>query len=285
MSVAREIGEVSAWESEVVLPPLWAEFSAAATSATFWFLALTAFPTTQEARELFSGAIASASREAVILAPAMIVGIGSAVSVWMAGTASLGLGHPLILMVRWTQRHVSTPRAIYALIAQIMGAVVGALAVRALFSEELILRPGGWLAPAATLNTGQGVFFEFILAAILVSLVLRASHRIHPSARDHDPERSVVRWALLLGASTALFSIAGRYLTGGVANPVLALASTLATSEPVPFMVYIVGPILGGTAAVLFTLLVRLAEARKPKTARRGDRGQRFAGESAPLVR
>lgn len=129
------------------------------------------------------------------------------------------------------------------LVAQLLGAVLGALATWATFGNAG--RDQGKLAatiPAAGVSLGQAVLAEALVTFILVLVVVSVAtdERVHGSVAP-----------IAVGFALAVAVLVAGPVTGGAVNPVRAIGPMLIAGQFTSMWVYIVGPLLGGTLAAL----------------------------------
>jgi glycerol uptake facilitator-like aquaporin len=140
------------------------------------------------------------------------------------------------------------------LIAQLVGAILGAMATWATFGD-----PGRSDAVLAATTPGPGVGGTAVLVEALVTFVLvfvvvsvATDDRVHPSFAP-----------VAVGAGLAIAVLIAGPITGGAVNPARAIGPALVAGEFSSLWIYIVGPLIGGTAAA--ALYHRfLANARMP---------------------
>ena len=140
-----------------------------------------------------------------------------------------------------TRRIAPTLAAVYWL-AQLAGAVLGALALRATFPGEVNLDNG---VPVlhSTIGVGSGLLLEAILTFFLVWVIF---------ATAADPGGAFKSIAgLAIGLTITIDILAAGPLTGAAMNPARALGPELVQNIWDDFWVYIVGPAVGAAVAAL----------------------------------
>ena len=205
------------------------------------------FPPHESASALFSSSYPEASREVVILAPAILLGLATWVWSMSAATRCPCLGHPLVTLGLWISGRLGFRSLVVALSAQILGAAGGALFARTFFLEEIILRKPGLITYSPTFQLGQAALFEMIAGFFLIWALFSLAS-FEPSNGQWQQAKST---GFILGLVTAVLAIGGKYLTGGIANPAVALGSVVATYVPTDPVVYVVAPMIGGISAAL----------------------------------
>lgn len=178
-------------------------------------------------------------------------------SVMITATMSISGGHlnPAVTLGLLAARRVGLRTAGAYIVAQLIGAVLASLMVKAVFPHG-VTRPIALGTPTIANNIvfGQAVTVEAVLTFFLVSAVFGTC--VNPDA----PKVGGFGVGLVL-----LFDIlVGGPLTGSAVNPARAFGPALVSGQWVGQIVYWVGPILGGLVAALLwehVLLPKRAEA------------------------
>ena len=184
---------------------------------------------------------------AALVAIALAHGFAIATMASAFGAVSGGHFNPAVTLAMLLGGHIKLRRAASYMIAQLAGAVAGALALAYLFF------PTAWRAAqlgtpmlASNVTGLQGMFIEAILTFFLVIV-------IHGTAVD---KRAPKVGALFIGLTITMDILLGGPLTGAAMNPARtfgpALASWLAGAPYNPWaghLVYWIGPFLGAGVA------------------------------------
>jgi glycerol uptake facilitator-like aquaporin len=207
------------------------------------------------------------------LAAALAEGCALAVALSATFYLSNGCLNPAITLALWVLKRLDGPRAMGLIVAQLLGAALAGLALRSLFSTEVLadaqmgtphLRallgsPEGSVTLAA-LGTGALLEFAFtflVTVAVFATLI--------------DPRGPKVGGAIVGMAQIAVVLV-GFHLTGGSANPARWFGTAvwqptverLAAGRPfADHLPYWVGPILGALAGGIFYTAVVLPPAKK----------------------
>jgi aquaporin Z len=188
------------------------------------------------------------------------LGIGGLVGVALAhGLVVLGFayayGHisgthinPAVTLGVWAAGKIDTARAFSYVVFQIVGGIVGALALSwVLGGTETGL---GRTALASGLQVGNatititpliGVVLEAILTFFLVNAVMNAG----------ISGKATIPGGLAIGLTLTFCILMGGPLTGASLNPARSIGPAVATGNFDNLWVYLVGPVLGGVIAGL----------------------------------
>ena len=143
-------------------------------------------------------------------------------------------------------------------IAQLAGAVLAALFLRAMFGNVAHL---GATLPTGT-PLGKAVVIESVLTLGLVSVILGTAS----GARNIGANA-----AIAVGGYIALAGLWAAPVTGGSMNPARSLGPALVSGSWEGWWVYLVGPVVGGLLAVGVAWVLRGPPSRAADTAAQGD--------------
>jgi aquaporin TIP len=192
----------------------------------------------------------------------IFVGAGSIMFAQFSGLVGIALAHGLVIAVMAsavghisgghfnpavtagflvTRRIEPVIGAIY-IATQLGAAVIGAVALRAVFPENTNLDQGAPVL-ADTVSAGSGLLLEAILTFFLVWVVF---------ATAADPRGAFTSIAgLAIGLTITFDILIGGPLTGAAMNPARAFGPQLVQNVWTDGWIYYVGPIIGGAAAAL----------------------------------
>jgi aquaporin Z len=192
----------------------------------------------------------------------IFIGMGSIAFVGSAGLVGVALAHGLTIAIMASAvghisgghfnpavtfgflvtRRIAPSLAVVYWLAQLSGAILGALALRATFPTEANLDSGvPVLHP--TIGVGSGLLLEAILTFFLVWVIF---------ATAADPGGAFKSIAgLAIGLTITIDILAAGPLTGAAMNPARALGPELVQNIWDDFWVYIVGPAAGAAVAAL----------------------------------
>jgi aquaporin TIP len=175
---------------------------------------------------------------AIALAP------GLAILVMMAALGHVSRVHfnPAITIGLWVTRRIESPAAAAYVIAQLIGAIIAALALVLLLPESLRTPVSlGTPGLGAQIDFIQGVALEAIITFFLMlvffgTVIDRRGPRIG---------------AVAVGLAFALGVMVAEPFTGGAMNPARALGPALLSGTWDDHLVYWIGPIIGAVVASL----------------------------------
>jgi MIP family channel proteins len=189
---------------------------------------------------------------------ALAHGLVLAIMVSITGHLSGGLINPAVAIALWVAGKLSTQRALVLIVAQLLGAVVGALLLRFVVGGELF-DAGSAGAPTlgANVAVGKGIVLEAILTFLLVFAVFGTA------VDDRGPW--IKTSGLTIGLVIAFEIMAFGPYTGAAMNPARWFGPALVGGLWSDSWVWIVGPIAGGIIASVVYATVFL-RGREPAT-------------------
>jgi aquaporin TIP len=173
---------------------------------------------------------------------ALAHGLAIAVMVSAVGHISGGHFNPAITFGFLVTRRIVPSLALVYWLAQILGGILGALALRAFFPGEANLDQG---VPVVneSISAGAGLGLEAVLTFLLVWVVF---------ATAVDPGGTFKSIAgLAIGLTITIDVLVGGPLTGAAMNPARALGPELVQNVWGDFWIYLVGPAIGAAVAAL----------------------------------
>jgi MIP family channel proteins len=210
---------------------------------------------------IFVGAgavIVASSGQLDLVGVALAHGLVLAVMVSVTGHVSGGLVNPAVTIALWAAGKIGTQRGAVLIVAQLVGAVMGALLLR-----YVVGGPGfdggsaGAPALAPDVAVGKGIVLEAILTFFLVFVVFGTA------VDDKGPWNKTAGFTI--GLTIAFDILAFGPLTGAAMNPARWFGPALVGGIWDDALVWIVGPIAGAIiAGVLYTAV--LLRGRDPAT-------------------
>jgi MIP family channel proteins len=175
----------------------------------------------------------------------LIVALAHGIALGIAVTIAMGIsgGHinPAVTIAMLVTRRIKAGEAAAYIVAQVIGALIGAVALLGFPAQAGALV--GWGAPAlgSGISVLQGIFIEALITFVLVIAVFGTC------VDKRAPKIAG------FGVGLALFTgilVAGPF-TGAAANPARALGPEIATLNFTNWYVYWIGPVLGAVIAAL----------------------------------
>jgi aquaporin Z len=210
---------------------------------------------------IFVGAgavIVYSSGQLDLVGVALAHGLVLAIMVSVIGHISGGHVNPAVTIALWAVGKVNTLRAAVLIVAQLLGAVIGALVLRYVVGGDSF-DAGAAGAPALGpgMAAGKGIVLEAILTFFLVFVVFGTA------VDDRGPWSRTAGFTI--GLVIAFDILAFGPLTGAAMNPARWFGPALVGGLWDDALVWIVGPIAGGIiAGVLYTTV--LLRGREPAT-------------------
>ncbi len=161
----------------------------------------------------------------------------------MFGAVSGGHFNPAVTLAAATIRRISPIDAVIYILAQLSGAVLGALLTKSLLLDEgRAVHYGAGSVSGLLANNTAGAAVEAIGVFTLVLVILAVVFS----------ERSLKDWGpLAIGLTFVFMVMVGGPLTGACFNPARWFGAALVSNEWGGTWPYLVGPLVGSLAAVL----------------------------------
>ena len=167
---------------------------------------------------------------------------GLAFAIAVTATMNISGGHinPAVTVGLWSVGRIGWKQAGLYVLAQVLGAIVAALAIKGLYPDGANrVAELGVPRLASDVSFTQGVLVEAILTFFLAFAVMGT---VVDAAAP-----KVAGWAV--GLTAAMGILAGGGITGGALNPARAFGPALAGVHWNHHLVYWIGPLLGGALA------------------------------------
>ncbi len=204
------------------------------------------------AADITGGAVGTAARA---VAPAMMV----AALIYAIGDVSGAHFNPVVTTAFAMKRLF--PRRLVPVywLAQLIGAIAGALVVRVLLGSAV---DAGVSTPHV--SSWSAVGLEVALTLLLVTVILGTADRHRIIGNDA---------ALAVGATIALCGLIALPLEGASMNPARSLGPAIVTGQLSDVWIYVIGPFVGAALAVAVNYVIHGSTASDPE-ARRAAQGE-----------
>jgi aquaporin Z len=174
------------------------------------------------------------------LAPGMMVmGV-----IFFMGTISGAHLNPAVTLAFAVRGNFPWRRVPGYIVAEVVGAVLAALFLNAMYGGIL----NGATEPTPSVSPLVAVLTEAVLTLGLVSVILGTAS----GARNVG-----INGAIAVGAYIGLVSVWGAPVTGASMNPARSLAPMLVGGDLTNYYIYLIGPLLGAMAAVVFEYILK----------------------------
>ena len=190
--------------------------------------------------------VANAENDAALGAVGVALVFGLVIMVMVYATGHLSGAHinPAVTVAFTLTRHFPPRDAAVYVVAQLAGALAGALVLLAVWPDQ----PAGLGATTPGVGTGSALLYEVLLTAFLMFVIMAVAtdtRAVGPAA------------AIAIGGTVALDAMFGGPVTGASMNPARSFGPALAAGEWEDFWLYVVGPVLGAGLGALAYQLVR----------------------------
>jgi aquaporin TIP len=169
---------------------------------------------------------------------------GLAIGLMVVALGHISGGHfnPAVTVGFWVTRRIETVLGVAYIIAQLIGAIIAAIALATLFPDaqsDLVALGTPVLGPETEVI--QGIVIEAILTAFLVTVIFG-------SAVAEVPPKLA---GLGIGLAISMDIVAAGPLTGAAMNPARAFGPALVDGTWDDHLVWWIGPIIGAVVAAL----------------------------------
>lgn len=193
------------------------------------------------------GAIVTAAEYDGSLSTAAIAAVfGLVVMAMIYATGHLSGAHinPAVTLAFTLTRHFPARDAVAYVGAQLAGALVGALALLAVWPDK----PAALGATVPSIGVGGALVYEVILTAFLMFVIMAVAT---------DTRAVGAAAAIAIGGTVALDAMFGGPVTGASMNPARSFGPALAAGEWTDFWIYVIGPVFGAAIGAFIYQLVR----------------------------
>jgi aquaporin NIP len=175
---------------------------------------------------------------------ALVFGLIIMVMIYATGHLSGAHINPAVTVAFTLSRHFPAREAAAYIGAQLVGAIVAALLLLAVWPDQ----PAQLGATVPSVGAGSALVYEFVLTAFLMFVIMAVAT---------DTRAVGAAAAIAIGGTVALDALFGGPVTGASMNPARSLGPALAAGEWSDFWIYLAGPLLGASAGAFSYQLVR----------------------------
>lgn len=163
---------------------------------------------------------------------AAVFGLVVMAMVYATGHLSGAHINPAVTIAFTLTRHFPPRDALAYVVAQVAGAVAGALLLLAVWGDK----PASLGATVPSVGGGAALLYEIVLSALLMFVI---------TAVATDTRAVGAGAAIAIGGTVALDALFGGPLTGASMNPARSFGPALASGRWHDLWIYVVGPIVG----------------------------------------
>jgi MIP family channel proteins len=199
-----------------------------------------------------------------LLGIALAHGLALMVAVYMAAGKSGGHINPAVTVGLWSIGKINASRMLTYVAMQLIGAVIGGLAIWGMFSMFKANSPFlGSLSYNDNPNTdfalsmAKAIGIEAVLTFLLMSVVLNTAVDAGRAAKQ--------MFGICIGLTVTFGILIGGPYTGAAMNPARYFGTAVVSGQLSQLAVYFVGPIVGAIAAAFFYKF--FLEEREPEKA------------------
>jgi len=178
------------------------------------------------------------------LGVALAFGLVIMVMVYATGHLSGAHINPAVTLAFTLTRHFPARDAGAYVLAQLAGAIAGALVLLAIWPDQ----PGELGATVPSIGAGSALVYELVLTAFLMFVIMAVAT---------DTRAVGAAAAIAIGGTIGLDALVGGPVTGASMNPARSLGPALASGEWSEFWLYVVGPLGGAVLGAVAYQLVR----------------------------
>jgi aquaporin NIP len=180
---------------------------------------------------------------------ALVFGLVIMVMVYATGHLSGAHINPSVTIAFTLTRHFEVREAIAYIAAQLTGATLAALVLRAVWPSM----PADLGVTIPTVAAGSAFVYESILTAILMFVIMAVAT---------DTRAAGAAAAIAIGGVIGLDALFGGPVTGASMNPARSFGPALVSGTWTDFWVYVAGPVIGAFLGALAYQAVRGAPPR-----------------------
>jgi aquaporin NIP len=184
---------------------------------------------------------------------ALTFGLVIMVMVYATGHLSGAHINPAVTVAFTLTRHFPARDAAAYVLAQLAGAVAGALVLLAIWPDQ----PANLGATAPSVGDGSALVYELVLTAFLMFVIMAVAT---------DTRAVGAAAAIAIGGTVGLDALFGGAVTGASMNPARSFGPAVAAGEWSDFWLYLIGPLVGATVGGLAYQLVRGEHPAAPAT-------------------
>jgi MIP family channel proteins len=175
---------------------------------------------------------------------ALVFGLIVMAMVYATGHLSGAHLNPAVTLAFTVTRHLPRAEALAYLAAQLVGAVLAAVLLAAVWPSE----PAALGTTFPSVGTGSALTYEAVLTAFLMFVIMAVAT---------DTRAVGAGAAIAIGGTVGLDALFGGPVTGASMNPARSIGPALVSGETHHLWLYVLGPLAGAILGALAYQLVR----------------------------
>lgn len=174
----------------------------------------------------------------------LVFGLVIMAMVYATGHLSGAHINPAVTLAFAATRHFPAKETFAYIAAQLLGAILGALALLAVWPDA----PASLGATVPSVAVGSALVYEVAMTAFLMFVIMAVAT---------DTRAVGAAAAIAIGGTVGLDALFGGAITGASMNPARSFGPALASGEWMDFWVYVIGPVAGAALGAFAYQLVR----------------------------
>ncbi len=163
---------------------------------------------------------------------ALAFGLGLFAAIHFAGVVSGGHFNPAVTIAALADRRIDVTNGVLYIAAQVVGGVVAALVLGAIFDQatvqQVITKPGDGITDI------EALVLETLFTAVFIAVILTVT------------KRSATQAAVAISLTLVAIHFALVPFTGSSVNPARSIGPALVGGQVTSLWIYLVGPVVGG---------------------------------------
>lgn len=179
-----------------------------------------------------------------VVGVALVFGLIIMVMVYATGHLSGAHINPAVTLAFALTRHFPAREAASYIAAQVVGAILGALLLLAIWPDQ----PANLGATVPSVDVGSAFVYEMVLTAFLMFVIMAVAT---------DTRAVGAAAAIAIGGTVGLDALFGGVVTGASMNPARSVGPALASGTWTDLWIYLLAPVIGAALGAGAYQLVR----------------------------
>jgi aquaporin NIP len=175
---------------------------------------------------------------------ALVFGLVITAMIYATGHLSGAHLNPAVTIAFLVTRHLPRSEALAYIVAQLIGALIAAAALAAIWPSQ----PAQLGATLPSVGAGSALVYEVVMTAFLMFVIMAVAT---------DTRAVGAAAAIAIGATVGLDALFGGPITGASMNPARSLGPALVSADLHDLWIYLAGPLVGAILGACAYQLVR----------------------------